>query len=149
MKRTQCHDSLKAIKANYDTALYAVEQFVELAKNRPQLLFSHGIELTDVIDVSRQLHNVYFIYMFACFENSIRSYWRAWRKKKGKPNTEQIIDVLAGRHSISQDTLDDVHDMRNYRNFLVHEDAKKCRVCTIAEASKCLNVYLAAFPIEW
>ncbi|WP_148594499.1 hypothetical protein [Aquisphaera giovannonii] len=65
-----------------------------------------------------------------------------------------MIDWTAGvrrGRAISTDVRDDVHEVREYRNFLVHErdDQATPAAVTIEEARKRLNTLLHCLPDQW
>jgi hypothetical protein len=63
--------------------------------------------------------------------------------------TEQLLSAIAGRRGIPQDTLDAVHEIREFRNLLIHEQHEVKKRWTMNEASKHLHIYLARRPDEW
>jgi hypothetical protein len=98
--------------------------------------------------LAEELPDVYFVRMFAGFESSLRDYWQT-NVRATKPSTEQLVTSIAGRRGIPQDTLDAVHEIREFRNFLIHEGYAVKKRFTIEEASGYLNTYLARLPFEW
>ena len=98
--------------------------------------------------VPEQLHDIYFIRMFACFESDLRHYWRT-NVRDTKPLTEQLLSSIAARRGVPQDTLDSVQEIREFRNVLIHEEHEIRRRFTIDEASAHLNTYLARLPLNW
>jgi hypothetical protein len=86
--------------------------------------------------------------MFACFESSLRHYWRA-SVRDTRPLTEQLISSIAGRRGVPQDTVDAVHEIREFRNCLIHEETEVEERFTIDEASRHLNTFLARLPLKW
>ena len=148
MRRLDCHDRIKKTKSSYDAALKAVTVVIRLAEEQPDFRYNHNLDLTEMRALEKVLHDVYFVRMFACFESSIRHYW--WNKiRETKPLTEQLLSSMAGRLGVPQDTLDTVHEIRSFRNILIHEDHRATRQFTIDEASGPLNTYLARLPREW
>jgi hypothetical protein len=138
MKRLDCHSRIKRAKANYDTAHQAVSVFITLVENDPGILYDNGLELNTLKVMLATLHEVYFAHMFACFETSIRHFWTT-TVRNTKPGTEQL----------PQDDLDTAHDIRDYRNSIIHDDHIPRRLFTIVEALGPLNVFLARLPLEW
>lgn len=148
MRRFDCHDRIKQVKSRYETAVCTVRVLTQLAEQQPAYLRDHELSLAEMRTVIVELSEVYFVRMFACFESCLRHYWRA-SVKRTKPLTEQLLSSIARRRGIPQDTLDAVHEIREYRNCLVHEENQAARQYAINEAFKHLQTYLARLPIEW
>jgi len=148
MKLLDCHNAIKQVKSNYQTALQTVNVLIGIVVELPQLLYNHNLDLTEMRSLALNLHDVYFVRMFASFESSLRHYWRT-KLRDTKPLTQQILSSLAGRFGVPQDTLDIVQEIREFRNYLIHEEHEIKKRFTIEEASKHLNTFLARLPIEW
>jgi hypothetical protein len=148
MRRLNCHNAIKQVKSSYDTALQIVALLIEIVKEEPEYLYKYNLPLGAVRGFAKELHDVYFVRMFACFESSLRHYWQTCIRKT-KPLTRHLIISIAGRLGVPKDILDAVHEIRDFRNYLIHEEHEVGRRFTIAEASKHLNAFLARLPREW
>jgi hypothetical protein len=148
MRRLDCHGRIKQVTSNYQTALRTVRTLIRLVEQQPELLRNYGLDLIEMRDVADQLHEIYFSRMFACFESSLRDFWRA-KVKVTKPLTEHLISSIAARRGVPQDTLDIVQEIRDFRNSLIHDEHSASRQFTIDEAIPHLNTYLARLPLEW
>lgn len=93
--------------------------------------------------------------MWAEFETALRSYRRPIT---GNPDdrisTINLIDWTVGvkqGRAISSDVRDDVHEVREYRYFLVHERDNQTPPAAVAieAARKRLNTLLHCLPIQW
>ncbi len=148
MRRLDCHDAIKQVKTDHDTALETVNLVVKLVVEQPKYLDDHHLSLPELRSLAQGLHDLYFVRMFACFESSLRHYWRT-EIKDSKPSTKQLLSSIAGRHSVPQDVLDRVHEIRDFRNYLIHEEHEVRMRFTIKQASGYLNEYLSRLPREW
>jgi hypothetical protein len=150
MRRLDCHDRIKQALSSYQTALRTVEAMITIVISQPQQasLLDRHFALPDLRSLAAELHDIYFTRMFACFESGLRDYWRT-RVRDTRPLTEQLLSSLAGRFGVPQDTLDAVHEIRSFRNYLIHEEHEVEKRFTIEEASKHLNTYLARLPLAW
>jgi len=146
MHRIDCHDSIKRVMGNYDIAFRMVDVLRQRVK--PKDLFDSGLELNALRDLSRELHDVYFVRMFSCFESSIRHFWRE-TVKNTKPPTKQLVNSVADKRGIPDDIKVTVHEIRDFRNYLIHGGHEIVRRFTIKEASQTLNKYLARLPLDW
>ncbi len=148
MRRIDCHSRIKDTRNSYTTAFQTASAFIRIAEEQPHLLHDYELDLTTIRAMAGELHDVYFVRMFACFESSIRHYWWA-RIKRTRPSTEQLLSSIAGRFNIPRDTLDVVHEIRDFRNSLIHEQHHVNARFSIDEASKALNAYLSRLPLQW
>src|SRR5437899_2092528 len=146
MRRLDCHARIKQVKDDYHTIRQTLNVFSVVAQQQPQLLYDNDLTHAEVKTLADELHNVYFVRMFACFESSLRHYWRT-KVRSTKPKTEQLLSSIAGRFGVPQDTLDVVHGIRKFRNFLIHEEDEESERFTIGDASGSLNTYLARLPL--
>ena len=109
----------------------------------------------DLAAAAERIESTYLVRMWAEFETALRSYRR---HVTGDPDDQirarNLVDWTAGvrrGRAISADVRDDVHEVREYRNFLVHErdDRAPPAAITIEAARKRLNTLLHCLPIEW
>ena len=121
---------------------------IQLAEEQPEYLHDYDLDLIEMRTVAAQLHDLYFSRVFAHFESCLRHYWRA-EIKDTKPMTEQLISSIATRRGVPQDTLDIVQEIRDFRNFLIHEEHEPRMRYTIDESIRHLNTYMSRLPLEW
>jgi hypothetical protein len=62
---------------------------------------------------------------------------------------EDLIKSSASRQKISFDLIEDVDNVRNFRNSLVHEREGVTEPVTIGDAQKCLCNYFGRLPQDW
>jgi len=148
MRRLDCHARIKQVKDECHTVLKTLKAFIEIAAVQPKVLYENDLSLREIRSLEQGVHDVYFVRMFACFESTLRDCWRK-KVRDTKPTTEQLLSAMAGRFGIPQDTLDFLHEIREYRNHLIHQEAKTPKPFTVDEASPYLNEYLARLPLKW
>jgi hypothetical protein len=109
----------------------------------------------DLVTAAHPVESTYMIRMWAEFETALRSYRRhLTRDPDDRINTSNLIDWAAGvkqGRAISADVRDDVHEVRKYRNHLVHErdDQDPPDRVAIDVARTRLNTLLHCLPIKW
>ncbi len=95
----------------------------------------------------------YLVRLYAEFEAGLRDYWANHLKKSKLPPMFQLLQFLAGPHYISMDQLEDVDAVREFRNFLVHDESDKpppdMRTFSVAEAKKHLCYYFGRLDPDW
>lgn len=93
------------------------------------------------------LEATYLIRLFAAFETGLRSYWQSVRPTV--PPVKDLIDSVTARREISLDSRDEVHQVREYRNSLVHETDEEIEPVTLADAQSRLSRFFSKLPFEW
>jgi hypothetical protein len=148
MRRLDCHARIKQVKSNCDAAQQTVKVFMRIGQQQPEVLYRHNLSIAQMQVLVEELHDIYCVRMFARFESDLRHYWRT-KIRDTRPKTEDLLSAIAGRFGVPQDTLDIVHEIRIFRNYLIHEDFDLRKSFTVDEASGHLNVYLARLPLQW
>jgi hypothetical protein len=148
MRRSECHDRIEEVRQSYQTARQIVKAFIEIATEQPKYLSGYGVSLQALRDLEAELHDIYFARVFACFESSLRHFWRT-AIRDTRPPTEQLLSSIAGRLAIPQTTLDEVQEIRKFRNHLIHEEHELTQRLTVDDAGRHLNTFLARLPLEW
>lgn len=149
MRRLDCHDRLKAVMGSYETARRTLAVFIAIVESDPAILYRNDLELSGIRALERELHSVFFARLFACFESALRHYWRE-NVRNSRPGTEQLLNAIAARLGVPQDTLDVAQEIRDFRNYLMHEEYEaEPKPFTAAQASAPLNTFLARLPLEW
>jgi hypothetical protein len=153
-ERRALMDRIKGAEREYYAVAHAV------AHHRPgvqagDIVLPPATSLRDLVAAADQLEPTYLIRVWAEFETALRSYRR---HLTGDPDdrigTESLINWTAGvrqGRAISEDIRDDVHEVREYRNSLVHErdDQDPPAAVAIDVARRRLNTYLQKLPERW
>ena len=109
----------------------------------------------DLVTAAEKVGATYMIRMWAEFETALRSYRRhITGDAEDRISTRNLIDWTAGvrqGRAISEEVRDNVHLVREYRNFLVHErdDLDPPDQVAIDVARRLLNTLLHCLPIKW
>lgn len=148
MRRESCYRRINQVVLSYRTALQMVEVLIRLARNEPKYLHVNKLELSALQPLPGELHDVYFVRVFACFESDLRHYWRT-SVRDTRPPTEQLLSSIGARCGIPQNKINAVHEVRVFRNFLTHEEHEIQGRLTIDDALKALNGYIAWLPLDW
>ena len=94
MRREHCYRRINHVVLGYRTVLQTVEVLIQFAKNEPKYLHANKLELSALQALTEELHDVYFVRVFACFESDLRHYWRT-SVRDTKPPTEQLLSSIA------------------------------------------------------
>ncbi len=113
----------------------------------------HGWPPKAGIDYLNNLEATYIIRIYAEFEAGLRDYELTFRKKDTSPKMYQLLNESIPTERFPQDTIDKADEVREYRNFLVHdienEPNEDIVPFTVQEAKKHLCAYTACLDPAW
>ncbi len=144
--RDQWIERIKAVEREYLAARKAVDDFIT-AMNRGTATPPLRTKVRDVHAMSENLEGTYLIRLFAAFESGVRSYWTTIRNTK--PAIRYLIDAIASDRGVPDDLKVEVHEVREYRNLLVHEGDNESVPVAIDPARSRLCTYFARLPDNW
>jgi hypothetical protein len=114
----------------------------------------HGLHLQyehvskgDIHQCRVQLEPTYLVRLFAEFESGLRSYWHTISIRK--PRTEHLCNSVGSRCRVENELLHGVHAVREYRNYIVHENFLPKQPITMSQARSWLCQYFARLPVSW
>ncbi len=89
----------------------------------------HGMEVCH-----EHLQITYMLRLFAEFEGVLRDYWLRARGRTTAPTMTNLMDSIAAYCFINADDVQDAHEVREYRNEVIHQhlpdprfDLQTCR----------------------
>lgn len=154
-ERRELMDRVKGAEREYYAVAHAVTHH-RTAVQTGLVTLPSVASLRDLDEAADQLESTYLIRIWTEFETALRSYWRFLTSPGPRDSigTKNLIDWAAGikqGRSISEDARDDVHEVREYRNYLVHErdDMEPPDAVAIEVARRRLNIYLQKLPERW
>lgn len=145
-------DRVKATEREYLAVEFAVQRQRE-AIQAGNVLDAHRTTLRDLDSAAVRLEATYVVRMWAEYETTLRSYRRfVTRDPDDQLRTVDLINWVAGvrqGRAVSEEARADVHEVREYRNSLVHERAQPAPQVSIGVARRRLNTFLAKLPAHW
>ena len=146
-------DRLKAVEREFTVVANALER-LKIALNDGSVVLPDGITARDLNTARRQLEATYLIRLWAEFETAVRSYhaWLTPNANLGIRAIDLVNTVGASRigKALSGKRREKVHEVRMYRNSLVHERDDPTPPVAISEARSRLNSFLGAkLPEQW
>jgi hypothetical protein len=152
IKRQQRILRIEAVANEYNAAKSAATLLIGQLQSDPNFGESQGWKARDGAAFRSNLESTYIIRLYAEFEAGIRDYWAKHRNKSTHPKMSQLLKSLADQR-FSSDCLEDADDVREYRNFLVHDESDRrppgLRIFTVAEAKSCLCSYFGRLDADW
>lgn len=106
-----------------------------------------AITLPQLRRTETALEATFTLRLFSSFEFIIRDFW-VHTVRDTQPDMRTLIDIIAARRSITDDDRDGAHQVREYRNAIVHDGARELQL-TFDDCMKALAKYLRWFPQSW
>ncbi len=145
-RRDEWLERIKAVVREFLVARRAADLFATAAERDPSELPT-GTKLRDAQAASANLEGTYLLRLFAAFESGLRSYWATIRTTK--PPVRDLLDSIAGDRKVPDELRDEVHEVREYRNALVHETDEEVEPVSLAEVRRRLCTFFARLPDNW
>ncbi len=145
-RRIDWHDRIKAVEREFVAARKAADWLLD-SLTRIRVVLPPEAQIRDAMTMSENLEGTYIIRLFAAFEAGLRSYWSTLRVTD--PPSRDLIDAIAARRSIPDESKESVHEVREYRNGLVHEGEGPAESVTLSAAARRLQRYFSRLPDEW
>jgi hypothetical protein len=146
-------DRLKAIEREYLVVRHAIDRLqVTVTDGRADL--PGGTSVRDLNEAHRQLEATFLIRLWAEFETAVRSYY-GWLTNNLDSRIRALDLINAVNASRRGRSAGDsirlaVHEVREYRNSLVHDRDDLVPPVTLTDARRRLNTYLGAkLPERW
>jgi len=145
-------DRLKFVEREHRVVATAIEH-LRRAILDGQLHTPDGTTLRDLDAAGESLETTYLVRLWAEFETALLSYYRfRTSDPEGRIRAIDLANSLAGLRrgrAIADAVRDDVHEVREYRNSLVHERTDPATPVGLVEARRRLNTFLGKLPQQW
>jgi hypothetical protein len=142
-------ERIRAIEREYRVALVAASGLDERLRADPSALDREQLKFVDYRNFRDNLEPTYLIRLFAEFEAGLREAWELAFRRTTSPSVRDLIDSIYAQCFIPQDWCDRAHEVREYRNGLVHEGGGEAQAIGIREASGHLCRFFSRLPHQW
>lgn len=68
--------------------------------------------------------------------------------RKTEPEMKRLLDSIASRRRMDAGTLAEAHEIREFRNNIIHESTDALSFDS-EQCAKRIGVYLSWLPVEW
>lgn len=137
---------IKFVEREYMAIRQATDRFQQDARANPNII-TQNLRPGEILKASRNLEGTYIIRLFAEFETGARQYWDAmWQTE---PRRVDLLNGLAARCRIPDPERERSHQVREYRNQLVHEREDAFEAIPIAVARGYLCHFFSFLPPRW
>ena len=84
------------------------------------------------------------------WEAGLREAWRVALLRDTQPPARDLLDGIGSTRRIDNTVLGAAHQVRGYRNTLVHEQNEEPELAfTIGEGRRCLTRFFSYLPPDW
>ena len=138
---------IKAVEREYGAIRFGTDRLLVAVNENPGIL-TNLVRRPDIRRASERLEGTYMVRVFSEFETALQLFIRAFHIRK-PGGTEALINRVRDRGRIPQNYTDGVHQVREYRNVLVHERTIPAAPVTIREATRFLCTFLSRVQGMW
>lgn len=147
MKRKTAFDRLKWIVPEYE-AVRDASRFARSNRD-PKNDGLRQIFLSKIGDRANvTLNGTYLLRGFATFESVLSDYWKYGCGKSTQLQMKQLLNTISARLNITQSALDRIHEVRDVRNHIIHED-RDWEAITLQESMSRMCKYVSFLPLKW
>jgi hypothetical protein len=140
---------IKAVERQYKTARLAIDRLRAQSQADASIVLQFP-DARNVKETLQDLEPTYVIRIFAVFENGLRSYWQSVNPGR-KPDMKPLMDAIGSKCKVPYEILKQAHEVREYRNQIVHQRKPGEAVLYIAmdEVRRRLSMYFDRLPFRW
>lgn len=146
--RDEIFVQIKQVEVEYDRVRFAVDLLYETIRHDPSR-FGDRVKPKELQAAAENLEATYFIRLFAEFEAALRRFWRDTLGTIPPTRTRDLIDSIGARRNVAGKFIQFVHEVREYRNHLVHFEEPDSVPVNLAEARSRLCRLVSFLPPHW
>lgn len=142
---------LSSVRLELQAASFSIGYAIKRADRDPSILLtgSHRVRPGQLRQCATKLNLTYVVRLFAEFEVVVRDYVAAIRSgSRRRTNVDRLVDRVTAIRTIPSDVRDGAHQVREYRNALLHDRALGMDL-TFDECKTRLARFLSYLPPRW
>lgn len=151
MKRREAFDTLDEILEELEAARFGLSQTRRVMDGDLNVVragVALGVGHRELRRCEENLEITYVMRLFSEFEGLLQAFWRQGVGRRTRPRARQLIDLVAAVRGISAGHTTGAHEVREYRNDVVHQQLRDARL-TSRECASRLGRYLSWLPESW
>lgn len=151
MTRSAAYDMLARVRDEMGAARFALSVVLRDWHLHLAVAPARGGQALSIGDLHRCRDNLeitYILRLFATWEAILRDFWLHGVGRNTEPDLMQLIDGLVARRKVDPAAVAGVHDLRRYRNEIVHENLQLLRY-DFSQCAKSLGTFIAYLPPNW
>jgi hypothetical protein len=150
MTKREAFDRMRRVRNELTSARFSLSHTLRIVNQDLGALQAAGRDGTSPSELARCLENLeinYILRLFSEFEAAVRDYWVS-QVRNTRPNMATLIDRVADRIGITVPVLQGAHDIRDFRNDIIHQNPRALRF-DYSDCAKALGSYLGFLPQSW
>jgi hypothetical protein len=151
MTRSAAYNMLARVRDELEAARYALSTIARTWDEHLTAAPAPGGRSLSAGDVRRCLENLeltYILRLFAAYEALLRDFWLTGVGRATEPELKPLMDSIARRRNMDAKTLMSAHDVRDFRNKIMHRNVHSLRF-DFGECAKILGTYVSWLPTAW
>jgi hypothetical protein len=124
MTHQEAYRRFDEVRDEYHAARFALRRGLQVFQNDPAV-FEVGsrdqVTLHHLESCIGNLQITYLVRLFAEFEAILRDYWLNGRNRASTPRMVDLMNSVAAYCFMSNDDVQNAHEVRDYRNDVIHE----------------------------
>jgi len=137
---------IKSVELDYQLAVRAGQFYLDAIRREP-FLIPKNFKVRDVQSMIDRIEGTYLIRLFAAFEAGLRTYWATLRETV--PPSRDLIDGVSALRRMNASVRESVHEVRRFRNALVHDADDYDDPISVTVARRQLQVFFSHLPDDW
>ena len=137
---------IRAVEREYEAMRFSATTTRKQLQRDPTVL-TGDLAVSHFHEASQNLEGTYLVRVFAEFEVGARDFYQT--VKDTNPRTYDLIESLASRCRIPDTQRMTAHQVRDYRNLLVHERNMSTDPVPISIARSHLCKFFRFLPFDW
>jgi hypothetical protein len=151
MTQAAAFDMLRRVRAELGAGQFALSRVLVRWNDDSEIMMAAkvgGVTETELRRCARNLEITYVLRLFSTFEAILRDYWLSGLSRRTEPEMRRLMNSIAARRGVNTEDLALAHQIREYRNDVIHEDLNDGRF-DFPQCLRGLSLFLRWLPVEW
>jgi hypothetical protein len=151
MTQAAAFDMLRRVRAELGAGQFALSRVLAQWKDDAEIPVAAkigGVTETELLRCAQNLESTYVLRLFSTFEAILRDFWLNGVRRNTEPEMRRLMNSVATRRGVNADDLALAHQIREYRNNLIHENLAAGRF-DFYQCLRGLSLFLRWLLIEW
>jgi hypothetical protein len=140
---------VKNVMQEFQVAAFAADLLDRRLVAEPTALKKLQLTHRDAVRFRANLEPTYLVRVYAEFEACLREAWRRSFGRRTFPKMEVLIDRIGALRNVPPALVEEVHQVRGYRNDIVHDVADGAARVSLGQARTLLCSYIGRLPLDW
>lgn len=151
MNRRRGYDLLERVRDELDAGQFALRRVLSKWDDDADLAIAaqkRYVTETQIRRCADNLELTFVLRLFSEFEAILRDFWTQGMGRATEPAMTQLLDSVAARRNVHPDDLAMAHDIREFRNHIIHESLRELRF-DFPQCARTLGKFLSRLPVDW